>query len=118
MTALTATRVAASSIDWPEPVAIADDRVLAGSPVARTLVLHDEPTHQMGMWNITAGEFTTDHVGYLEFIHIIDGKGQLIAEDGTTTDLESGVTVLMQPGWKGRWSVLDTITKVYTIAYA
>ena len=115
MTAPTATRLTLTDIDWPEAVAIAPERVLDGAPVASTVVVEDDPGHQLGLWRVSPGEFTTDHAGYVEYIHILEGCGRLIDEAGISTDLAPGVTVLMQPGWKGRWVVEQTITKVYTI---
>ncbi|WP_336715242.1 cupin domain-containing protein [Arthrobacter sp. USHLN218] len=96
-----ATRVD-SSIVWPDPVPIAHERVLEGAPAAATLVLEDTPAYQLGLWRVSTGEFETDHTGYLEYIHILEGSGQLVDSDGTVTELEPGVTVLMRPGWKGR----------------
>lgn len=115
MSISTATRIDYTNVDWPEPASIAPDRVIAGAPVARTLVLEDSPTHQLGLWQVSAGEFLTDHSGYTEYIHIVSGFGQLIDGAGEATNLTPGTTVLMQPGWKGRWVVRETITKVYTI---
>jgi uncharacterized cupin superfamily protein len=115
MSMSTATRIDYTKVDWPEPVEIAAERVIVGAPVASTLVLEDSPTHQLGLWRISTGEFFTDHAGYTEYIHIVSGSGELIDEAGEATKLTPGTTVLMQPGWKGRWVVDDPITKVYTI---
>lgn len=115
MTGFTAIRFEISAIEWPEDVAIAAERVLSGAPTASTFVIEDSPTHQVGLWRVTPGEFVTDHTGYMEYIHLLAGAGQLIDEDGVALELGPGVTVLMQPGWKGRWVVHETITKVYTV---
>ncbi|HEX2246168.1 MAG TPA: cupin domain-containing protein [Arthrobacter sp.] len=110
-----ATRVELATIVWPEPVMIPRERVLAGAPAAATLVLEETPTFQLGLWRVDAGEFVTDHTGYLEYVQILEGSGQLVDDDGTATVLEPGVTVLMHPGWKGRWVVTESIVKAYTI---
>lgn len=111
---MTITRIHASEVTWPEPVAIAPERVLDGSPTASTIVLQDGGSYQVGLWRVSEGSFVTDHAGYLEYIHILDGSGQLVDDNGIVTHLEGGTTVLMQPGWKGRWVVEKTITKTYT----
>lgn len=115
MSRFDATRLVANDVEWPSPVAIAAERVLAGAPAASTFVLEDSPRAQFGLWRVTAGEFVTEHAGYTEFIQVLDGQGELIDDDGRILELRPGTTVLMQPGWKGRWKVRDTITKVYTI---
>lgn len=115
MSTPTATRIDLDSTRWPAAEDIAPGRVLTGRPSASTLILEDVNGRQLGLWRVTPGEFVTDHTGYLEYIHIISGSGTLIADDGHVTGLEPGVTVLMQPGWKGRWVVDQTITKVFTV---
>lgn len=115
MSTFTAEEINIRAIDWPEAVDIAADRVIAGTPTASTLVIEDAASHQLGLWRVSSGEFVTDHAGYLEYIHIVSGSGQLIDQVGMVTELSPGTTVLMQPGWKGRWVVKETITKVYTI---
>lgn len=111
----TLTRLTADDVNWPDPVEIARERVIAGAPAARTLILEEQPGHQLGLWQITPGEFTTDHAGYIEYIHILSGTGRLIDLTGTATELGPGVTVLLQQGWKGRWVVDQILTKVYTV---
>lgn len=112
---MSATRFTTDTLTWPEPAAIAPERILAGSPVASTVVLHDADGYQLGLWRVSEGSFVTDHAGYLEYIHILEGRGQLIDDEGTVAALEPGVTVLMNAGWKGRWVVEETIVKTYTM---
>lgn len=111
---MTATRISFDDITWPDATPIAADRIISGSPSASTLVLHDGGSFQLGLWRVTEGEFTTDHTGYIEYIHILGGHGQLVDLDGNVTQLSAGVTVLMEEGWRGRWVVNETISKSYT----
>lgn len=115
MSPSTVQKINIAAIDWPETVEISAERVIAGTPTASTLVVEDEASHQLGLWRVSPGQFLTEHTGYLEYVHIISGSGQLIDRAGIVTELFPGTTVLMQPGWKGRWVVKETITKVYTI---
>lgn len=110
---MTAMRLVTGDVTWPESTAIAADRVISGSPRASTLVLHESGACQLGLWNVTEGEFTTDHAGYVEYIHILGGRGRLVDLDGNVTHLSAGVTVLMDEGWNGRWVVEETISKSY-----
>ena len=111
----TTTHVETAHINWPAPVPIASERIITGQPTASTLVLRETPAHQLGLWQVSPGEFETDHGGYVEYIHVIAGSGQLVDDTGQATDLAPGTTVLMQAGWKGRWMVHETITKVFTV---
>lgn len=101
--------------DWPAAVPIAPERVLVGEPVASTLLLDDVDGYQLGLWQVTPGEFTTQHFGYLEYITVLSGAGRLIDDEGTITELAPGITVLMRPGWCGRWIVDETLTKAFTV---
>lgn len=112
---MNATRILTADIKWPEPEAIAAERIVSGNPVASTLVLRDDPGHQLGLWHVTEGSFRTDHAGYVEYIHILAGRGQLVDEEDNVINLEPGVTVLMDAGWRGRWIVHEAIIKTYTI---
>ncbi|WP_314196255.1 hypothetical protein [uncultured Arthrobacter sp.] len=64
----TTEHVDAARISWPAPVPISAERVITGEPVASTLVLEETPTHQLGLWQVSPGEFVTDHAGYVEYI--------------------------------------------------
>lgn len=103
-----------SSIDWPEYLPIAQERVLKGSPHASTLVLHRDRNAELGLWQVTPGEFTTLHNNYDEFIHVIEGEGELVHDDGAVYPLSPGTVLLLEDGWSGRWVIRRTLTKSYT----
>lgn len=103
----------ASEVEWPAATAIADDRLIEGRPEASTKVLFTDGTTELGLWRVSAGEFTTVHNGYEEFIHIVEGEGELIHDDGTAIALRSGVVILLEDGWHGRWVIRRTLVKSY-----
>lgn len=103
------------AVDWPEMQPYPDEKILAGSPAAATVLLGDTGACQMGLWRVTTGSFTTDHVGYIEFIHVLSGAGRLVRDNGEVTELRPGTTVFMETGWKGRWEVDEPLAKVFTI---
>ncbi|SJM64506.1 cupin domain-containing protein [Gulosibacter sp. 10] len=111
----TAIALSLNDVEWPAAEAIASDRVRSGSPEASTLVLHEGSGRQVGLWTVSPGEFTTDHTGYVEYVHIIQGRGRLVDEAGNAIELRPGITVLMESGWKGRWVVEEQITKSFTV---
>ncbi|BCW05762.1 cupin domain-containing protein [Arthrobacter sp. NtRootA1] len=105
-------------IQWPEQVPISPERVLSGAPSASTLVLYGDPGTEAGLWKVTPGEFTTKLTGYREFIHIVDGQGQPIDDQGHETNLRAGTIVALPEGWAGRWSVQTELVKSYSIVRA
>lgn len=109
------TRIQGTNIHWPEAVLIAADRVEAGAPAAQTMVTASAHGGETGFWRVTPGDFTTDHRGYVEFFHVLEGAGELLRDDGTVLPLSPGVSVTMEDGWRGRWVVRSTLVKVYAI---
>jgi uncharacterized protein len=101
--------------DWPEAEPIAASRVISGAPAAQTVVTAATAGGETGLWRVTEGEFTTAHEGYIEFIHIVDGEGELVHDDGTVLSLAPGVTVTMADGWRGRWVIREPLVKTYAI---
>lgn len=104
-----------NEIDWPPSEKIAADRVIEGTPAASTVETASTPAAETGLWRVSEGEFTTAHHGYIEFIHILDGEGYLVHDNGTTLPLGPGTTITMDDGWSGRWVILRELTKAYAI---
>lgn len=109
------TRIELSNTDWPAAEAIASHRVLNGAPEASTFVTSSLPTGETGLWRVSEGEFTTAHSGYVEHIHIIEGEGELVHENGEVIALGPGVTVTMEDGWTGRWVIRKPLVKAYAV---
>lgn len=107
-------RNVASETEWPPHEPIASHRVISGTPVASTVVTGASGESEVGLWRVTEGEFTTDHVGYVEFMHIVEGNGELVHEDGKVLALTPGTTITMGD-WRGRWVVRTPIVKAYAI---
>jgi len=103
---------------WPAAEAIPADRVLSGSPEAKTLVLRSDERSETGLWQCSPGTFSTIRDGYSEFIHIISGSGELISDDGTTYVLKPGLIISLDDGWSGRWVITETVTKSYAVVYS
>lgn len=102
-------------IAWPEPAPVPTERVVTGTPETTTMLISKTDNDQMGLWKVTDGSFDTDHTGYVEFIHIVQGQGRLISKTGEVTELNAGITTLIPEGWKGRWEIDETLTKIFTI---
>ena len=104
----------ASSLHWAEPVPVDPERIIRGAPATSTHVLFADGKTELGLWRATPGEFTTVHQGYEEFISVIEGEGELIHDDGSRTTLNAGTVLILENGWRGRWSIASTLVKSYT----
>lgn len=104
-------------VEWPAFVAVPPDKTLQGAPRASTLVLQELPRKQMGVWQVTPGAFSTDHTGYVEFMHIISGRGRVVSTTDVTTELSAGSTLFLPSGWVGRWEIDEALTKAFTIIH-
>jgi uncharacterized cupin superfamily protein len=102
-------------VTWPEGQPIASERVLSGAPRASTVVLHKDERCEVGLWQVSPGEFTTVHQGYVESVTIASGRGRLVHDDGTVTELGPGSVAVLEEGWAGRWVVEETIVKSYAV---
>lgn len=103
-----------ASAPWPAAVRVPNP--LEGEPSTRTLSFIDDKHTQAGTWQCTPGAFRSDHSGYVEFMHILDGKARLIGDDGATVDLEAGMVLVIPDGWTGTWNVTETLTKSFAIS--
>jgi uncharacterized cupin superfamily protein len=80
-----------------------------------------ESTHKLwenadgvaGVWECSAGEFTTERIGFSEVCQILSGRATLVAQDGTKQELVPGSLVVLPDGWRGSWIVHETVRKTY-----
>lgn len=107
--------VDAASASWPEPTPVLADRVLTGTPATSTIALDHQDHCKFGLWRATSGAFTTDHSGYTEFIHIVEGTGRLISDSDVVTELYPGRSVVVPSGWRGRWEIDRALVKTYSV---
>jgi uncharacterized cupin superfamily protein len=75
----------------------------------------DDGTLQIGLWECTPGEFPTAKVGTNESAQILSGSATLRRDDGTETLVHPGDTVVTPDGWRGTWTVHQTMRKIYTV---
>ena len=87
------------------------------STVTRTLVreLYDEGAGRSGLWEVTPGAFVAQNDGFAEYMHILEGRGTVLSDDGSALELRPGVKFIARSGWRGRWVVTETIRKIYVI---
>ena len=105
----------------PEPVDrvgfVADEplSVVDGDPHATVRQLYADGAAQSGLWEVTPGAFAAENDGFAEYMHILEGRGTVLSDDGSTLELRPGVKFIAPSGWRGRWVVTESIRKIYVI---
>ena len=89
--------------------------MLDGDPHALVRELYGEGAGQSGLWEVTPGAFVAENDGFAEYMHILEGRGTVLSDDGSTLELRPGVKFIARSGWRGRWVVTETIRKIYVI---
>ena len=89
--------------------------MLDGDPHAFVRELYGEGAGQSGLWEVTPGAFVAENDGFAEYMHILEGRGTVLSDDGSALELRPGVKFIARSGWRGRWVVTETIRKIYVI---
>jgi uncharacterized cupin superfamily protein len=79
------------------------------------VTLYDDGTVHVGLWECAPGEFPTAKDGVTEAMQILSGSATLHGEDGTEVRVGAGDSVVTPDGWRGTWTVHETIRKVFTL---
>ena len=99
----------------PEVAAPAPDRLLAGEPQLRTWNL-DEADGGLyaGIWEATPGKWRISYDEW-EYFHILSGYSIVSEDAGESFHLRAGDRMILRPGFKGSWEVIETTRKDYVI---
>jgi uncharacterized cupin superfamily protein len=86
--------------------------VVAGTPEARgwRYYTSDDGSALAGLWQCTPGTFNVAYDKW-EFCHIISGACTITPENRSPIKLGPGDGFLLEPGFKGRWEVTETMRK-------
>lgn len=98
-----------------EAGAPAPEKVISGTPQFRTWNIDEaEGGIYSGIWEATPGKW---HVSYdeWEYFHVMEGHSVLTEEGGEPIHLRAGSRLIVKPGFKGTWEVLETTRKDYVI---
>ena len=99
-------------VETGEPAA---DRLISGSPKFRTWNLDEaEGGVYAGIWESTPGKWRVSYDEW-EYFHILEGHSIVTSDDGETFHLKAGDRLLLRPGFKGTWEVVETTRKDYVI---
>jgi uncharacterized cupin superfamily protein len=90
-------------------------RVISGAPEASELILHEDASTEIGVWEITPGSFYSSKVGVSEFMYFLSGAGSITRESGEVVPIAAGAYVSLPDGSHVVWDVTETTRKLYII---
>lgn len=99
----------------PEEGAPAPGRLISGDPRFLTWNLEEaEGGLYAGIWQATPGKWRVIYDEW-EYFHIIEGHSILQEDGGAPVHLRAGDRMVLRPGFKGSWEVVETTRKDYVI---
>jgi uncharacterized cupin superfamily protein len=99
----------------PEEGAPPQDRLLAGSPTFRTWNFEEAAGGiYAGIWEATPGTWRIAYDEW-EYFRVISGYSIVTEEGGEPVHLRTGDSMVLRPGFKGSWQVIETTRKDYVI---
>ena len=67
-----------------------------------------------GIWEATPGKWRIVYDEW-EYFHILSGLSIVTEDGGAETHLKAGNSMILRPGFKGTWEVIETTRKDYVI---
>lgn len=97
------------------PDALDPATIVSGEPRTASLVLHEGDGIERGVWEITPGVVTDVEAD--EMFVVLSGRATIEFQDGPTLEVGPGDVVVMPEGAVTRWTVHETLRKIYQISY-
>lgn len=72
---------------------------------------------EAGVWECGPGRFTAVRDGFSEICQILAGRATVEGEDGVSADLEPGSVIALPSGWRGTWTVHETVRKTFVLVH-
>lgn len=89
------------------------DQVVGAAPDVRVLPLHDTDDLLVGVWQ--HGEGASTDVEADEVFVVLGGRATIEFDGGDPIDCAQGDVVMLPAGARTRWTVHETLRKVYVI---
>lgn len=99
----------------PECGAPSDGRLISGDPQFTTWNVEEANGGlYAGIWQSTPGKWRVEYDEW-EYFNILEGYSILTEDDGEPLHLKAGDRMVLRPGFKGSWEVIETTRKDYVI---
>ena len=89
-------------------------RLLSGDPVHTTWNVEEREGLFAGLWQSTPGAWRVEYTEW-EYCRILSGRSVLSEDGGEPLLLGPGDAVVIWPGFRGTWEVVETTLKDYVI---
>lgn len=90
------------------------ERLLSGDPVHTTWNVEEREGLFAGLWQSTPGAWRVEYTEW-EYCRILSGRSVLSEDGGEPLLLGPGDAVVIWPGFRGVWEVVETTLKDYVI---
>lgn len=100
----------------PDVANIAEEKVISGKPQTRTWNFEETPDGKLyaGVWEATQGKWRVSYDEW-EYCQVESGHSIVTEDGGKAVVLKSGDSLILRPGFKGTWEVVETTRKTYVI---
>ena len=92
----------------------APEKVIAGDPVFTSWDIEERDGLYAGLWQSTPGLWRIAYEEW-EYCHILSGHSILTGDGGRVMSLRAGDSIVIEPGFRGVWEVIETTRKDYVI---
>lgn len=96
------------------------DGLESGTPEERGRSFYGDRTGQLdaGYWECEPNRHTLEASPYDEFVYLLEGRIDVIAEDGSSETFKAGDSFVMPRGCKCTWDVREPVRKLYVVLTA
>lgn len=99
----------------PETGAPAPERLISGNPEFLTWNIEEAPGGiYAGVWQATPGKWKIVYDEW-EYFHVLEGHSIVTEDGGASVHVKAGDRMILRPGFKGTWEVVETTRKDYVI---
>jgi uncharacterized cupin superfamily protein len=92
------------------------DRVVSGDPVFTTWNRYESEDGKTfcGIWQSTPGAWRVVYEEW-ESCTLLEGRSVVTPDGGQALELGPGDSLVLEPGFRGVWTVIETTSKTYVI---
>lgn len=100
----------------PEAGSPSPDRIVSGQPTTRTWTTYEGEGGRLfcGVWEATPGAWRVSYDEW-ESCTVLEGRCTVTPDGGDPVNLGPGDTLILEPGFKGIWSVTEKMRKTFVI---
>ena len=99
---------------------IPPETVQSGTPNERGRSYYSDQTSQLdaGVWECEANKHVIDSAPYDEFVYLLEGRIDVIDDEGNTETYSAGDSFMMPRGCQCTWDVKEPVRKLYVVLTA